>query len=170
MKLYKAGLRKRNEHIDNIIHINVTISYLNMSIKAEGDSVIKDVIFVTASTLSLVGLSLFGFGSKKKNEVAELQHGLCPVCGQKLGKHTEGHHRVPESLGGNDGISNCIVVDAGGSGERDCHEILDVNAKKKKLIFLSQDSPEVPLADVPVKLFKNQATKIAILIKYGLNK
>ncbi len=142
----------------------------NMSIKAEGDNILKDILSVTVPALGLVGLSLFGFGAKLKKEVTGIQRGLCPVCGQKLGKHTEGHHRVPESLGGNNGISNCIVVDAGGDGERDCHEILDVRAKKKKLIFLSPELPEVPLADVSVGLFKNLATKITILKKYGLGK
>lgn len=129
---------------------------------------VKDSLRVTIPSIFLLSLVLYGFGANNKRTVVERQNGICPVCRQKLGEHTEGHHKVPEVFGGSKSLENCIVVDAGGNGQRDCHEILDRNAMDNKLVFLSPDQPAVPLAQVPAELFKNGKERRRILEKFNL--
>lgn len=100
--------------------------------------------------LGLLALAFCGFSNEIKKKAVDQQRGICPVCGDKLSGKCEGHHRLPKSRGGNNSLENCVIVH--GSKGRDCHNILDIEALEKGLIFLSPEFPEVPIMEVPDSL------------------
>jgi hypothetical protein len=93
-----------------------------------------------------------GFSRNTKRRAIDSQGGICPVCGQELSGHTEPHHKLPISLGGNDSVSNCVVVHAGRRrGAQDCHELLDQRALNG-IIYVDESNPEVPINEVPASM------------------
>jgi hypothetical protein len=114
----------------------------------------SEILKLSLPLIGLFAISFLGFSDLIKQQAREQQNGICPVCNKKLCNHTEGHHKLPRSLGGNDSLANCVIVDGDVKGYRDCHEILDRNAIVNKLIFLDIDHPEVPIEQVPDSLKK----------------
>lgn len=107
-------------------------------------------IKILSIALPLIAISLFGFKPAVKQEALEKQHGICPVCGEKLSGKCEGHHALPKSRGGNNSVENCLIVH--GSKGRDCHEAKDQEALKEGLIFIPPNGPIVPIMEVPDSL------------------
>lgn len=116
---------------------------------------VGEILSVALPLLGLVGIAFLGFSDNTKQAAREQQHGICPVCGNKLctHKHVEGHHKLPKSRGGNNSLDNCVMVGGDVRG-LDCHEKLDRNALDRGLIFISPEQPEVPISEVPDSLGK----------------
>ena len=120
---------------------------------------IKEILSVTLPLVGLLAISFCSFSNQTKKDALAQQNGICPVCGNRLCNRKEGHHRVPRSLGGNDTLENCVIVDGDEKYGPDCHETLDRNVLDHGRVFLSKNQPDVPIGDVPIGLFKNEWTQ-----------
>lgn len=109
-----------------------------------------EILSVALPLVGLLVVSFLGFKPAVKQEALEKQHGICPVCGEKLSGKCEGHHALPKSRGGNNSVENCVILH--GSKGRDCHEEKDIEALKEGLIFIPPSGPVVPISEVPDSL------------------
>jgi len=119
-------------------------------------------------SLSLLGLAAIAFLSNSfphetKDEAFHRQGCVCPVCKRADHKLWEGHHSVPDSLGGSTAVENCITV--GGDGHRDCHEQLDQKALRGT-IFLPPNGPFVPITEALPEQFKNEDVRSAVIYRF----
>ncbi len=67
----------------------------------------ESLIFFSAFSLALIGISFFAFSRALKEQVRTEQHNRCADCGRKV-KKLQIHHIIPRSLGGLDTIDNAI--------------------------------------------------------------
>lgn len=88
-------------------------------------------------SLQILGLATvaMAFSPRIKREVREAQGGKCHKCGCTPCGCLEIHHRVPQALGGGDGIDNAVGLC--GPEDNSCHQEADRRA------FQGQIYPQV---------------------------
>lgn len=86
-----------------------------------------------ALQISAVATLGMAFSAKLKKEVRERQEGRCHACGCTPCDCLQIHHRVPQFLGGSDGIANAVGLC--GENDNGCHQIADEKAMKSGIIY-----------------------------------
>lgn len=85
---------------------------------------------ITAFGLATLAMA---FSPRIKREVRDLQEGKCHACGCVPCDCLQIHHRLPQALGGTDGIDNAVGL----CGEKDngCHQEADRLAFEEGIIY-----------------------------------
>lgn len=73
------------------------------------------------------------FSGRIKREVRELQDGKCHACGCTPCGCLPIHHRVPQCMGGGDGIDNAVGLC--GEDDNNCHGKADEAALQRGIIY-----------------------------------
>lgn len=84
-----------------------------------------EIVDVGIQALGLASLAM-AFSPRIKREVREAQEGRCHKCGCTPCGCLEVHHRVPQALGGGDGIDNAVGLC--GPEDNGCHQDADRKA------------------------------------------
>lgn len=90
-----------------------------------------------------IGIFALAFSHFLKKQVRLEQDNRCDNCGKKT--KLQIHHRVPQSMGGNDNRENAVGLCG------DCHREADEKALEEGIIY-----PGIKINQAPVFLFKRQ--------------